>query len=427
MLACALTRRGVRFQQKLKHVPRAMSSLAKNHVVSESEIQQNGGLLEFSVVYTDRALNHMSQPFQHVVKDINASMKRAYNTDHTVLIPGSGTYGMEAAARSFGGVGPAAADSPVLVIRNGYFSYRWSQIFDELAHPNVTVLKGRPPNMAGPGLGDEPWTKGSEPSIAPPPIEEVVETIRRIKPKFVAAPHVETSAGIILPKEYTIAIGEACREVDAIFCLDGIASGNAWIDMELAKIDCYLTAPQKGWSGPASSAVVMLNSRAMERARANKCGSFTVNLAKWDGIMQAYLNNGHAYHTTMPTDALRTFRDVVRETEEFGLKKAEAECWRLGNGVRKILADRGFRSLAAPGFEAPGVAVVYAPDGSYAGKFLSKSSFQIAAGVPLMLGPQTEDMSKFTTFRIGLFGLDKLKNVDLALSNFAKGVDQVIA
>lgn len=404
-----------------------MSSLAKNHIVAESSIEEKGGLLEFSVVYTDRALNHMSQPFQRVMKDINTSMKGAYNADHTVLIPGSGTYGMEAAARAFGGWGPAAADSPVVVIRNGYFSYRWSEIFKEQAHSNVTVLTGRPPNTAGPGLGDKPWTKGSEPHIAPPPIAEVVETIRRVKPKFVAAPHVETSSGIILPKDYTIAIGEACREVDAIFCLDGIAAGNAWVDMELAKIDVYLTAPQKGWSGPASSAVVMLNDRAMERARASKCGSFSVNIAKWDGIMQAYLNGGHAYHTTMPTDALRTFRDVAHETEEFGLKKSETEIWRLGNGVRKILADRGFRTLAAPGFEAAGVAVVYAPDASYFGKFASKSSLQIAAGVPLMLGPQTEDLSTFTTFRIGLFGLDKLKNVDLTLSNFEKAVDNVIA
>lgn len=396
-----------------------VATATQRGVVPDEIIDANGGLQEFSVVYTDRALNHMSAPFQSIMKDLHASLCTAYNTDHCVLIPGSGTYGMEAAARAFAG-----HDRKAVVIRNGYFSYRWSQIFDELGNGNVTVLKGRPVGTASADAPGISWAKGSEPAIAPPPIEEVEETIRREKPAMVAAPHVETSAGIILPDEYVARVAKAAHEVGAVFVLDGIASGAAWVDMGKLGVDCYLTAPQKGWTGPASSAIVMVSERARAMLEADekagrKCGSFVANLGKWHGVMKTYLDGAFSYYTTMPTDSLRTFHEVLKETEGVGLDTVEKECWRLGNGVREIMYARGFRSVAEKGFEAPGVAVVYAPDATYAAKFKNNASFQIAAGVPLMIG----EPSDFTTFRIGLFGLDKWNNVDRALTVFEQGLD----
>jgi len=413
-----------------------VATVTQRGVVPDELVDQNGGLQEFSVVYTDRALNHMSEPFQAVMKDLHATLTTAYNTDHAVLIPGSGTYGMEAAARAFAG-----ADRKVVVVRNGYFSYRWSQIFDELGNKNLTVVSARPLGAASAAASTAPgpcachpgqmcggWAKGSEPCIAPPPIEEVEAVIARERPALVCAPHVETSAGIILPEEYLTRLANAAHAVGATFVLDGVASGAAWVDMKKTGVDCYLTAPQKGWTGPASAAVVMLSERARaqlaaEAEQGRSCGSFCVNLLKWHGVMRTYMDGAHSYYTTMPTDALRAFREVAKETEATGLSNVEAECWRLGMGVRQILADRGFRSVAAKGFEAPGVAVVYAPDATFAAKFKSRSAFQIAAGVPLMISEPKD----FTTFRIGLFGLDKWNNVDRALEVFARGLDAVLA
>ncbi|KAJ8612579.1 hypothetical protein CTAYLR_007206 [Chrysophaeum taylorii] len=378
----------------------AVAAKARNHVVPDELIEHNGGLLEYSVVYTDRALNHMSSPFQEVMLDLHGSLTRAYNAASCVLVPGSGTYAMEAAARAFG-------SGDVVVVRNGYFSYRWSQIFEAMGKPEsqMHVLKAR--------FGE---------AVTPAPIEEVVATIRATKPSLVAAPHVETSAGIILPDDYVRDLASAAHEVGAVMCLDGVASGTAWIDMGDLGVDCYVTAPQKGWSGPAAVGVAMLSESAVEIAKAQAPSSFTIDLAKWHQVMGAYLAGGHMYHATMPTDAIRAFRDVVFETENFGLDKAQDACWRLGMGVRDVLKDRGFKSVAADGFEAPGVAVVFAPDASYAGKFKDASSLQIAAGVPLMIGePDT-----YQSFRIGLFGLDKLKDVDLTVANFQTALDTVI-
>eukprot|EP00635_Sarcinochrysidales_sp_CCMP3193_P007664 CAMPEP_0118890588 /NCGR_PEP_ID=MMETSP1166-20130328/981_1 /TAXON_ID=1104430 /ORGANISM="Chrysoreinhardia sp, Strain CCMP3193" /LENGTH=419 /DNA_ID=CAMNT_0006829205 /DNA_START=94 /DNA_END=1353 /DNA_ORIENTATION=+ len=385
-------------------------SHARHHVVDDAVIQSNGGLLEYSVVYTDRALNHMSEPFQQVMTDLHASLTKAYNADHAVLVPGSGTYAMEAAARAFCGDGERA-----LVVRNGYFSYRWSQILETLgkAEEEVTVMRARPV------LGNDDYLSG----IRPPPADEVAARILDERPSMVAAPHVETSAGLILPEEYIATIAAAAKDVGAAFVLDGVASGTAWVDLRKLGVDCYVTAPQKGWSGPAAVGVAMLSDRGLELAASRKPTSFAVDLAKWYDVMRAYLNGGHMYHTTMPTDAIRAFRDVVFETEDFGLARAQDECWRLGFGVRDALDERGFRSVAAPGFEAPGVAVVYAPpDASFAPKF-KHAGLQIAAGVPLMIG---EDNDTFNTFRIGLFGLDKLRNVDLTVQNFKAALNNVL-
>jgi len=407
-----------RLLKNARALPRGLSSAAArapkgngpaaNHVVDQSIIEKNGGLLEYSVVYTDRALNHMSEPFQRVMTDLHSSLCNAYNADHAVMLPGSGTYAMEAAARAFG-------TGDVVVVRNGYFSYRWTQLFESMGKPSkeVTVLKAAPANG---------FSADEDRGVAPPPIEEVVATIRAKRPSMVCAPHVETSAGIILPKEYCKAIGDACKEVGAVFCLDGVASGTAWVDMKAVNAGAYITAPQKGWTGPAAVGICMMSEEAAAKAQAAPVSSFTIDLHKWRTVMDAYLDGGHMYHATMPTDAIRLFRDVVKETEAFGLKKAEAEIWRLGNGVRAVLADRGFTSVAAPGFEAPGVAVVYANnDPTFAGLF-AKNSFQIAAGVPLVLG----EPDHYNSFRIGLFGLDKITHVDRTVENFANGLDAVI-
>lgn len=383
-----------------------MPAAAQRHVVDDELIEANGGLLEYSVVYTDRALNHMSSPFQKVMNDLHSSLTKAYNTDSCVMIPGSGTYAMEAAARAF------SKDKDIIVLRNGYFSYRWTQIFETLGKTSqVNVMQAAPPGG---------WSEGTE-SVAPPPIDEVVAAIREKKPSMVCAPHVETSAGIILPNDYIKKVGQACKEVGAMFCLDGIASGTAWVDMGNNDVDMYITAPQKGWSGPAAVGVLMLSDRATAAIDPTPT-SFSVDLNKWKQVMQTYLDGAHMYHTTMPTDAIRVFRDVVQETEDFGLQRANDEAWRLGNAIRQVLYSRGFKSVAADGFEAPGVTVVYAPDPTMAAKFKNES-LQIAAGVPLMIG----EPSNFQTFRIGLFGLDKLANVDTVVSNFETAIDNILA
>jgi len=379
------------------------------HVVDQALIDKNGGLMEYSVVYTDRAMNHMSAPFQQIMNDLHTSLTKAYNTDHAVMLPGSGTYAMEAAARAFG-------TGDVVVVRNGYFSYRWSQIFECMGKPDesVHVLKARPADG---------WSADENRGVQPPPIDEVVAKIRDVKPSMVCAPHVETSAGIILNKEYCKAIGDACKEVGAVFCLDGVASGTAWVDMDYAGVGAYITAPQKGWTGPAAVGICMMSDYAADVAAAAPVSSFTVDLHKWKTVMGAYLDGGHMYHATMPTDAIRVFRDVVNETEKFGLKEAEAGTWKVGMGVRDVLKSRGYTSVAAEGWEAPGVAVVYANnDPTYAGHF-KNANFQIAAGVPLVLG----EPEHYNSFRIGLFGLDKIIHADTTIRNFEIGLDAVRA
>ena len=350
------------------------------------------GLLEYSVVYTDRALNHMSQAFQAVMRDIAGTLKRAYAARAAIVVPGSGTFGMEAVARQF------AADRKCLVIRNGWFSYRWSQILETGRIPAaVTVLKARPVH-AGPRA-----------AFAPAPIDEVVGTIRAQRPDIVFAPHVETSAGMMLPDDYLRAVAEAAHEIDALFVLDCIASGTVWVDMRAIGIDVLISAPQKSWSGPPCSGLVMLGERARERIESTTSSSFACDLRKWLQIMEAYENGGHAYHATMPTDALARVRDVMIETEHDGLDNVRARQLELGQRVRALLEGKGFPSVAARGFQAPGVVVSYTdnPEIQSGRRFLSLG-LQIAAGVPL----QCDEPADFRTFRLGLFGLDKLRNVD---------------
>ena len=363
------------------------------------------GLLEYSVVYTDRTLNHMSRAFQEVMRDISATLKRAYGATAVALVPGGGTFAMEAVARQF------APGRKCLVLRNGWFSFRWSQILDMGAIASATtVLKaGR--------KGD-----GAQAPFAPAPIDEVVAAIRREHPAVVFAPHVETASGMMLPDDYLRAVGAAAREVDALFVLDCIASGAIWVDMRTAGVDVLISAPQKGWSGPSCAGLVMLGERARERIAGTTSNSFACDLKKWLQIMEAYEGGGHAYHATLPTDALRRVRDAMRETERFGFERARAEQVELGRRVRALLAGRGFPSVAAAGFEAPGVVVSYTtdPEIQSAKKFLDLG-LQAAAGVPL----QCDEPADFRSFRLGLFGLDKLGNVERTVATLEDALNRL--
>ena len=364
------------------------------------------GLQEFSVVFTDRSLNHMSLRFQQVMRDISAMLKEVYNADAVALVPGGGTYGMEAVARQF------AAGRHALIVRNGWFSYRWTQIFEAGGFAaETTVMKAR---QTG---------NGTLAPFAPAPIAEVVAAIRAAKPDVVFAPHVETAAGLILPDDYLKALADAAHEVGALLVLDCIASGCVWVDMKATGVDVLISAPQKGWSASPSAGLVMLSARAKERIATTQSNSFAIDLKKWLTIMEAYENGGHAYHATMPTDALRAFRDTMLETKTYGFGKLKDAQWALGNGVRAMLAAKGVQSVAATGFGAPGVVVSYTDDPEIQnGKKFAAQGMQIAAGVPL----QCDEPANFRTFRLGLFGLDKLYDVPGTLARLQAVVDKVL-
>ncbi len=364
------------------------------------------GLLEYSVVYTDRSLNHMSQSFQTVMNDISVTLKKVYNANAVVVVPGSGTFGMEAVARQF------ATGKKCLVIRNGWFSFRWTQIFDKGEIPSQsTVLKARR------------IQEGKQAPFAPAPIEEVVATIKTEKPDLVFAPHVETASGIILPDNYMKAVADAVHSVGGMFVLDCIASGTVWVDMESSGVDVLISAPQKGWSASPCCALVMLSTLGRKHIENTESSSFACDLLKWLNIMEAYENGGHAYHATMPTDSLRRFRDIMKETEEYGFEKVCAEQQELGDKVREILVAKGFRSVAAKGFEAPGVVVSYTDDkGIHTGKKFAQIGFQVAAGVPL----QCDEPEDYQTFRLGLFGLDNIHNVKRTVDNLEKALAAIL-
>jgi aspartate aminotransferase-like enzyme len=364
------------------------------------------GLLEFSVVYTDRALNHMSQKFQGVMRDISSILKDVYHAHSSVLVPGSGTFGMESVARQF------ANGQKVMVIRNGWFSYRWSQIFDMGHIPAETiVMKAR---QLSPDDSQSPWV--------PAPIAEVISAIELHKPAVVFAPHVETSAGMILPDDYLSAVAEAIHKVGGLLVLDCIASGAMWVDMASTGVDVLVSAPQKGWSGSPCCAMVMLSERARKSIDQTQSSSFACDLKKWLQIMESYENGTHSYHTTMPTDALARLREVMIETRAYGFGKVRQEQIDLGVRVRQLLENRGIVSVAADGFKAPGVVVSYTtdPDIQNSKKFLALG-LQTAAGVPL----QCDERSDFMTFRIGLFGLEKLHSIDRSVQHLETALNKL--
>ncbi len=363
------------------------------------------GLEEFSVVFTDRSLNHMSAKFQGVMRDVSGLLKEVYKGSAVALVPGGGTYAMEAVARQFG-------QGSVLIVRNGWFSYRWSQIFDAggFAGETTVVMARQTGN-------------GAQAAFAPPPVEEVVARIREVRPEAVFAPHVETSAGIILPDDYIATVAAAAHEVGALMVLDCIASGCVWVDMAATGVDVLISAPQKGWSASPSAGVVVMSPRAEERLAATNSNSFAIDLKKWRAIMAAYEGGGHAYHATMPTDAIVGFRDAMLETKAMGFEAAKAAQWALGRAVRGLMAEKGVPSVAAEGFQAPGVVVSYTgdPDVQNGSKFKAQG-LQIAAGVPLQVGEGAE----FRTFRIGLFGLDKLADVPGTVARLKPAVEAAL-
>jgi aspartate aminotransferase-like enzyme len=363
------------------------------------------GLLEFSVVYTDRSLNHMSEEFKKVMVDISSVLKDAYQASSAIVVPGSGTFGMEAVARQF------ANQEKILVLRNGWFSYRWTQIFD-MANitQDIHVIKGKQVENA------------TQAPYAPAPIEEVVAYIKKEKPAVVFAPHVETSAGIILPADYLRAVGDAVESVGGLFVLDCIASGAMWVDMKACKVDVVISAPQKGWSSSPCCALIGLSARARTKIDSTQSTSFSTDLKKWLQIMETYEKGGHVYHTTMPTDALKILRNVMQETQALGFDHLRNQQIELGKKVRAMLVERGYPSVAAPGFQAAGVVVSYTEDPDIqTGKKFIALGLQTAAGVPL----QCDERPDFRTFRIGLFGLEKLTHVDRTVAHLEKAMDQI--
>ncbi|WP_461481518.1 aminotransferase class V-fold PLP-dependent enzyme [Porticoccus sp.] len=363
------------------------------------------GLLEYSVVFTDRSLNHMSQRFQKVMNDISSTLKQVYNATAVVVVPGGGTYGMEAVARQF------ATGKKCLIIRNGWFSFRWTQILEtgRISDDSI-VMKARPVDDS------------AQPALAPASIDDVVARIQAEKPQMVFAPHVETASGMLLPDDYIRALAEAVHSVDGMLVLDCIASGTLWVDMKALGVDILISAPQKGWSASPCSALVMLGAEARKRIDDTHSSSFACDLRKWLQVMEAYENGGHAYHATMPTDALLTFRDTMRETEAYGFDRVKEEQLELGRRARALLADKGFKSVAAAGFQAPGVVVSYTDDVDiHSGKKFLAEGLQIAAGVPL----QCDEPEGFRTFRIGLFGLDKLHNIDRTIDNLSRALGNI--
>lgn len=361
------------------------------------------GLLEYSVVYTDRALNHMSTSFVEVMQDISSMLKTAYNASAVAIVPGSGTFGMEAVARQI------ATDAKCLIIRNGWFSYRWSQIFDAGRIPSETiVMKARRPEGGG-----------AQAAFAPCPVDEVVAAIKAERPAVVFAPHVETSAGMILPDDYVSAVAAATHEVGGLFVLDCIASGAAWVDMEATGVDFLCSAPQKGWSGSPCAGLVMMSAAGRQRVAETTSTSFAMDLSKWSEMVETYQESSAAYHATMPTDTLTAFRDVMKEAQEIGFRRLSELQFELGQKSRDVLEAAGYPSVAAEGFQAPGVVVAYTsdPDIKSGAKFKAQG-LQIAGGVPL----QCDEGDDFSTFRIGLFGLDKLNNVDRTVDTMAQAL-----
>jgi len=364
------------------------------------------GLLEYSVVFTDRSLNHMSGTFQEVMQDISSTLKKVYQAEAAVVIPGGGTYGMEAVARQF------ATDKKCLVIRNGWFSYRWTQIFEMGSIPSKEIV-----------MKASMIDSARQSPFAPAAIDAVIEKINTEKPDLVFAPHVETSSGMLLPDDYIRQVAAAVHQHGGMFVLDCIASGAMWVDMKATGVDVLISAPQKGWSASPSSGLVMLSSAALAMLEQTQSTSFACDLKKWHQIMQAYENGGHAYHATMPTDALVGFRNVMREVEDFGFENARNAQQELGTKVRSALSSKGIKSVAAAGFEAPGVVVSYTDDiDIHNGKKFAALGLQIAAGVPLMC----DEPEDYRSFRLGLFGLDKLKNVDQSVARLTNALDQIL-
>jgi len=394
-----------------KNIARSSSTTTPYEIVPAGE---HGDFKEYSVIFTNRSLNLMAKPFQTVMTDLNGLLKETYNADKVAIIPGSGTFGMEAVARQF------ATDEHVMVIRNGWFSFRWTEIFDmggENKMPKShTVLKAK----------SQPAVDGSDHlQFAPYPVDEVVKRIYEEKPAAVFAPHVETSTGMILPDDYIKKVADAVHDVGGLFLLDCVASGTVWADMKKLGIDSIMTAPQKGWTGPACAALVMLSDRAVQKMKEKEETSFSISLKRWSAIMDAYEAGGFGYHTTMPTDALRDFHQVTVETMKFGMPELKEAQINLGDAARGLIDSKGLTSVAAPGFQAPGVLVYHSPAGVDNPTMMNRfkdEGLQIAMGVPWRI----DEPHGLNTFRIGLFGLDKMGDIPLTVETMETALNSVL-
>jgi alanine-glyoxylate transaminase/serine-glyoxylate transaminase/serine-pyruvate transaminase len=365
-------------------------------------------LNEFSVVYTDRALNSMSDAFVKIHKELKGVLREAYNAENAVLLPGSGTYAMEAVFRQL-----LSDGDTVLIVRNGYFSYRWSDIAEQvsLLGAKVVVAYAETVQLEG----------DKYPRVKPQDIEKVERLIEQHRPRVVFAPHVETSTGVELPPDYVKRIGDKVRAVsDGIFVLDGIAAGTTWIDTLSNSVDVYITAPQKGWSAPACVGVVILNPRGEAAIRSTKSDSLALNLRKWLEVSDAYDKGGFAYHTTMPTDCIALFRNAALELKKFNLGRAKTTFGKLGASVVQMVQSNGFQTVAHPKFQASGIVVIYVNKNSQPPLLFKRERTQVAAGVPWML--LEPNPSEVATVRFGLFGDDKLKNIDKTTNKLAKAL-----
>ena len=372
---------------------------------------------EYSVIHSDRSLNLMSQPFRQVMRDLSQLLKITYNAARVAIIPGSGTFGMEAVARQY------ATNENVMVLRNGYFSYRWTQIFDIADIPRShTVLKARPLVVK-----NSESNKHNRQQYVPYPLELVIAKIKQERPAVFFAPHVETSTGMILPDHYIRGVSAAVHDVGGLLVLDCIASGTVWIDMVDVGVDVLISAPQKDWTSPPSCALVQLSERAVKwmNRKQEQETSFSLSLKQWLDVMDAYEDGGFAYHTTPPTDALHQFQRVSVEMLEFGLTELKEALVDLGQKARDLLDSRGLTSVAAPGFEAPGVLVYYSPDDTDNDVMVERfqeHGLQIAKGIPWMI----DEPDNLKTFRIGLFGLDKLLKEHRTIDILEVALDHVL-
>ncbi|RKT77253.1 aspartate aminotransferase-like enzyme [Terracoccus luteus] len=365
------------------------------------------GLLEYSVVFTDRSLNHMSRRFVGVMQDLTGMLRTAYRADTVAVVPGGGTFAMEAVARQL------ATGRRTLVVRNGLFSYRWTAIFEAGSIPASSIVcKARPVDDSH----QAPWR--------PAPVDEVVATIRSERPEVVFAAHVETAAGMLLTDDYVRALAAAVHEVGGLLVLDCVASGALWVDMEGLDVDVLISAPQKGWSGSPAAGYVMLRERGRDAVRASTSSSFAVDLRQWLHVAEAYLEGTALYHATMPTDALVHNAAVMHETVDRGLDTVRTAQEQLGAKVRALMADRGFRSVAADDVAAASVVVLHTDDPDLrSGAGLKSVGLQVAAGVPL----KCDEPDDYASFRIGLFGLDKLGDVDGTVARLEQGLERLEA
>ncbi|OOR90849.1 class V aminotransferase [Moraxella caviae] len=364
------------------------------------------GLLEYSVVYTDRSLNHMSKVFGQVMRDLSSELKSLYHADAVAIVPGSGTSGMEAVVRAF------ADDKNCVVVRNGWFSYRWTQILEA----------SRVAKSCEVFCAEQVQPAGEKAQFAPADLAKVSDFIREHKPDVVFAPHVETASGMMLSDEYIAGLAKAAHDVGALLVIDSIASGCVWLDMKALGIDVLISAPQKGLSSTPCAGLVMMNDKAAGLLANATPSSFALDLKAWHGIMQAYENGGHAYHATMPTDSLRQLRDALLEAKAVGYETLKSAQIELGKRIVALLAEKGVASVAHPDCQARGVVVCHAPsEAVHKGAAFAEQGLQIAAGTPLKVG-EPED---YQSFRIGLFGLDKLTDVDGAVARFQAAADKV--